>query len=217
MLTDPTEIEIIKSAKQKNVRHPGRSRQHFINIFDAFFTTKTLRNKAVIDLGPGQYDLAELLREFGSRCLGIDNDPAVLELGRYKNRNIEVREGDLKNIDLSDLAGQWDGLFCKFSINSGWFADHSDAHRRHIKDLVGTLKPDGWGWIAPWNGIPATPKPHTAHREALRIQRQEFKRYGFDCIELTDAQSRKYGVHGKCMNRALFIRGLRCPWFHKRG
>ena len=36
MLTDPTEIEIISAARQKNVRDPLRSRAHFDNIFADF-------------------------------------------------------------------------------------------------------------------------------------------------------------------------------------
>ena len=50
MLTDPREIEIISRARQKNVRLPTRSRQHFVNIFDDFFDQISFDEGPIIDL-----------------------------------------------------------------------------------------------------------------------------------------------------------------------
>jgi len=63
MLTDPEEIRIISIARQKNVRDPNRSREHFHHIFKDFFSKSDFNGLRVLDLGPGQYDFGELARE----------------------------------------------------------------------------------------------------------------------------------------------------------
>lgn len=84
MLTDPREIEIISKARQKNVRDQNRSRQHFLNILEDFLPLKSLKDQLILDLGPGQFDFGVVARERGAEVMAIDNDPAVVELGRYK-------------------------------------------------------------------------------------------------------------------------------------
>jgi ribosomal protein L11 methylase PrmA len=90
MLTDSIEIEIISKAKQKNVRDPERSRQHFERIYDDFFGSVNYRNKTFLDLGPGQYDFGVLAELRGAKTVGFDNDPAVLELGKHKGTFISI-------------------------------------------------------------------------------------------------------------------------------
>ena len=64
MLVDRNEIAIAANAKQKNVRDPRRSREHFFHIFEDFFSGVTLDGR-YLDLGPGQFDLAEIIRPQG--------------------------------------------------------------------------------------------------------------------------------------------------------
>ena len=62
MLFDKKEIEIISKARQKNVRDPKRSRYHFERIFDDFFQNVSFENGVYIDLGAGQYDFCEIIK-----------------------------------------------------------------------------------------------------------------------------------------------------------
>lgn len=210
MLNDPKEIEIISAARQKNVRDHRRSRAHFINIFDDFLRNKDLGGQILIDLGPGQYDFGVLAKERGAETVGIDNDPAVLELGRYKG--FEVHEGQLQRLDLIDFGRAFDGLFCKFSLNCFWFWDRPEEHKRFVDDLVGLGSPHAWGWLAPWNGVPKNADLTNDQVQAkLREQTELFETHGFHAYNLTEAQARRYGVNGTVANNALFVRGLDVP------
>ena len=131
MLTDPNEIRIISQARQKNVRDPNRSRQHFERVLSDFFAGVDFTGQTVLDMGPGQHDLAELLRPRGATVVAVDNDPAVIELGKYKG--LEVIDGNLKRLSKVALNRTFDGLFCKLSTNAYWFAADDDAHRGYIQ------------------------------------------------------------------------------------
>lgn len=210
MLTDPTEIAIISKAQQKNVREPGRSREHFERIFADFIDPEPLKGQLLLDLGPGQYDFSVLARQRGATTHSIDKDPAVLELGRYKG--LDVIEGDLKRLSAADFPERYDGVFCKFSINAFWFHDDLDAHAAHVNDLCSLLKPDGWAWIAPWNGVPKKADLKQPQIDAILKQQAElFRGHGFDGYDLGLRLSYYYGVHGDTGNRAVFVRNLRVP------
>jgi hypothetical protein len=74
------------------------------------------------------------------------------------------------------------------------------------------LKPNGWGWIAPWNGVPQKGDLSTERiAQILRIQAEALGDIGFTGFDLTEELSVRYGVHGETGNRALFIRGLPAP------
>ena len=120
MLTDPEEIRIISRARQKNVRNPSRPRKHFEHIFKDFLEGVDFAGSVFLDLGPGQYDFAEMAKQRGAITHGIDNDSAVVELGRYKP--FPVRHGELKQLKASDYDIRFDGIFCKYSINAFCFA-----------------------------------------------------------------------------------------------
>lgn len=210
MLRDPVEIGIISKAKQKNVRDPARSRKHFENIFKDFFDSVNLTNARLLDLGPGQYDFAEMARELGAVTYNIDSDPPVVQLGEHKG--FPVRLADLKKLKKTDYNFQFDGLFCKYSINAFWFYEDDQRLRNYIYELGRLVKEDGWLWIGPFNGIPK--KAHLAHdkiKYVLSVQANAFAEIGCACFNLTEEQSKHYGVHGKTANRALFVRNLRIP------
>lgn len=210
MLTDASEIRIISEARQKNVRDPKRSRKPFETIFAEFLAALGLDHQVLLDLGPGQYDFAVLAADRGAVTHNIDNDPPVVALGEAKG--FPVRLGDLKKLDASWYDFQFDGIFCKYSINAFWFHDEEDAHRQYVRGLGALLKSEGWGWIAPWNGIPKKASLSGDRiARVLEVQAETFREIGFRGFELTEELSVEYGVHGATANRALFVRNLQLP------
>lgn len=205
MLTDPKEIEIISKALQKNVADPNRSRDHFYNIFQDFLGKVSFENTSTLDLGPGQYDLGEILRDKGGHCWAMERDPAVIELGNHKG--FDVVTGDLKKIDPSMFPLKFDGLFCKFSINAFWFHDDLDKLKNHIDNVCSLLKPGGWAWIAPWNGVPKKAGlSETQIKSVLDAQISYFEANGFSYSELNEKETKRYGVSGTVGNNALFTK-----------
>lgn len=210
VLQDKKAIEIISKAQQKNVRDPRRSRAHFESIFADFLSDQDLASKTLLDLGPGQYDFAELATARGAETHGIDKDPAVVELGRYKK--FRAIQADLRQIDPETLTTVYDGLFCKFSINAFWFHLDTSQLVAHVDRLCRLLKPDGWSWIAPWNGVPKKAELQPSKiQQILQLQADQFRRHGFSGFDLTRELSIRYGVHGSTANRALFVRNLTIP------
>ncbi len=206
MLTDKREIEIISRAKQKNVRDPGRSRDHFHNIRRDFFDGLVL-DGSYIDLGPGQYDFGEIVREDGGCCMGVDFDPAVIELGHHKG--FRAIERNLQHLAKEPLEETFDGVFNKFALNAFWCWDDEGAHRALIEATIALARPGAWCWIAPWNGPPkSVTLDGAAIGRTLELQRLVFEQHGFSTIALTDALSRRYGVHGTVANNVVFIRNL---------
>ena len=210
MLTNSIEIEIISKAKQKNVRDPKRSREHFERIYDDFFGSVDCKNKIFLDLGPGQYDFGVLAEERGAKTVGFDIDPAVLELGKYKG--FEVHDMQLKSILTEEHASRYDGIFCKFSINAFWFSDNLAELKKSIVDLDKLLNANGWGWIAPWNGAPKSKAlTDTEISNIITTQNETFRELGYEVFDISDKLSRYYGISGTIENHALFIKNLTAP------
>jgi hypothetical protein len=211
MLTDPHEVEIIASAEQKNVRDPKRSRKPFDHIFSDFCLGERVRGQRLLDLGPGQFDFAAVALSHGAmEVWGIDRDPAVIALGRYKG--LPVIEGELRELAMLPLQrGEFHGVFCKYSIDAFWF-ERADLQRAHIAALADLLRPDGWAWIAPWNGARIAMGLAPSQRvEALCVQREAFVAVGFEVFELSEDLTIRYGVHGLTANRPLFTRNVTAP------
>ena len=208
MLTDPREIEIISRARQKNVRLPTRSRQHFVNIFDDFFDQISFDEGPIIDLGPGHYDFGVIATERGATdVLGFDNDEAVLELGRHKG--FRTVSGKIQEVSSSTLNETFSGVFNKFALNSFWFFDNQSAQIEFVDRIAGLIKPNGWGWIAPWNGIPKKAELNDDEiSDILQTQARRFEHHGFEAFDLTAELSARYGVTGSVANNAIFTKGL---------
>lgn len=206
MLTDPKEIEIIAQAKQKNVRDPNRSRQHFLNILEDFFKGVKLDGR-YLDMGPGQYDFGMLAREHGGTCVGLDFDPAVIALGNYKG--FDTVELNIQKLPQQPLAEKFDGIFNKFTLNAFWHWDDEAKHRELVDCIVGMMKPGAWAWIAPWNGVPKKAELSAAQiAQALAIQSDAFKGHGFVERPISGLQSRRYGIHGTIANNVIFTKEL---------
>ena len=207
LLTDPEEIAIISRARQAGVRDPRRSRAHFESIFRDYFSELYMGGHRVLDIGPGQFDFGVMAKAKGADVVGIDRDPAVLELGRHKG--FDVIEADLRNVHSCALRGPYDGLFCKYSLNAFWFAEDLASLSRHLRVFLDVLATGGWGWIAPWNGPPKRAELSTVQQEnVLAAQADAFRTAGFDEEHLSSDQAKRYGVHGAPASRVLFTRGL---------
>ena len=205
MLDDPKAIEIISRARQKNVALANRSEQDFDCVLKDHFSGHDFTGELIVDLGPGQYDFARRVRAGGGTVEHIDLDPAVVELGRYLG--FEVVQADLLSFDYYQRKARYDGLFCKFSINAFWFQTADDV-RGMIRAIDSMLKPAGWGWIAPWNGLPKNGWEDQDPQPFLDAQAEAFGEYGWSGYELTDDLTNRYGITGNVQNHALFVKNL---------
>jgi hypothetical protein len=208
MLTDSIEIKIISEARQKNVRDPNRSREHFKRIFDDFFREYSFNGKYWLDLGPGQFDFGELARLQGAVIHSIDNDEAVIKLGEYKK--FITFNGNLKKfLDLSLEKNFYDGVFCKFSINAFWFYETPEKIIPYISSLCEVLNENGSAWIAPWNGIPKKADLNESQiSRLLELQIKGFSEQGFDVVEITQEKAIYYGINGIVANNIIFTKNI---------
>ena len=211
MLEDPQAQAIISRARQKNVAAAQRSGRDFDRIFADFFPGRRVpggfSGQRAIDLGPGQFDFARIICACGGACDSIDDDPAVVELGRYLD--LPVTRGDLRTFDFRGLAGRYDGLFSKFSLNAYWLDGAGLAER--IAAIDDMLRPDGWGWVAPWNGRPGTLADDALARGLLDAQARAFAGRGWRVIRLEPEQAAWYGLSGRVDNHVIFVRNLAVP------
>lgn len=205
MLDDPKAIEIISRARQKNVALANRSEHDFDCVLKDFFAGHDFTGELIMDLGPGQYDFARRVRDAGGAVEHIDKDPAVVELGRYLG--FEVAQANLRSFDYSQRTARYDGLFCKFSINAFWFQS-VDEVRSKIRAIDSMLKPTGWGWIAPWNGLPKNGWEDQDPLPFLDAQAEAFSGCGWSGYELPDLLTKRYGITGSVQNHPLFVRNL---------
>ncbi len=206
MLRDPVEIEIASRARQEGIRNPNRPRKHFDRIFKDFLRDDALvRDRELLDLGPGQWDFAEVARERGvRRVVGVDNDEAVLELGTYKG--FDAVDGDLRDVSAETL-GTFDGVFCKFSIDAFWGVDDAETELQTAR-VCGLVREGGWAWIAPWNGAAQPLDPADAR---LAAQQRVFEEHGFRSFALSAELVTRYGLTGVVANHALFVHNLPIP------
>ncbi len=157
-----------------------RNRQPFFDILEDFFGGKAL-NGRYVDLGPGQFDFGEIVRERGGTCVGVDFDPAVAELGRYKD--FDVVEMNIQTLPGHDFGEKFDGVFNKFSLNAFWHWDDDEAHRAFVAAIANLIHPDGWAWIGPWNGVPKKAElDQAAIDRVLDFQRELFEQHGFTTV-----------------------------------
>jgi hypothetical protein len=208
-LNDPKAIEIISKARRPNVARPRESDRDFQRIFSDFFANRMhdrgFAGQLVMDLGPGQYDFARMIRHYGGQCENIDIDPAVIELGQYLGE--VCHKVDMIHMDAEPFRSRFDGLFCKFSINALWFHDIASAGHL-VTELDSMLKPGGWGWIAPWNGRPKSGFDDALVRTMLDAQRTAFLECGWIVHELSKQQAAYYGMGGTVENNPLYLKNL---------
>jgi hypothetical protein len=207
MLTDPRAIEIISKARQASVAQPARTEDDFNNIFADFFTPAHFARQRILELGPGQYDFARRARDCGATVDIVDSDPAVLELGRYLD--FTTIEADLMTWNPVERSGQYDALFCKFSISALWLESPTAVAAR-IRGYDAVIKPGGWGWIAPWNGGTIQENPELFPR-LVDAQIAAFTAAGWFAIDVPRALTIRYAITGTVVNNVLFLKNLAIP------
>src|SRR5262249_29429402 len=69
---------------------------------------------AACELGCGPGHVARYLRERGVEVHGVDLSPEMLEHARRLNPTIELRQGDLRSLDVE--AGAWGGIAAFYSL-----------------------------------------------------------------------------------------------------
>jgi hypothetical protein len=205
------ELEIIGQSRSGYLRKQRESTS-FESIKEFFLPDEVLQLKRVLDLGPGHYQFAELARNLGAMVTVIEHDAALAELGRHKNFN--VLEGDIKNSGALLQSEKYHGVFCKFSFSAYWFTTRS-AQFGFAKSVRNAIEDGGWAWLAPWNGGLRMTSENGS--DPLEWQREAFESVGFSSVELSLAESKRFGVHGFTGNRVLFTFGLDYSQLEKSG
>lgn len=205
MILNNEEKAIIASSQKEYLRKE-RSGKPFDEILGVFFNEVDLNGKDVLDLGPGHYHLGEIARKRGASVAAIEQDSALVELGRHKG--FEVIEGDIKEVETLLGHRHFDGIFCKYSFSAFWFPRAEDQ-MAFARTLRRALKVGGWAWLAPWNGGPLLTS--TEASKTLSAQIEAFESYGFSTVDLSLSESKRFGVHGFTGNRILFTLGLDYP------
>jgi hypothetical protein len=152
MLYDNAEKEIMAHAIQPNMRRHDVPVTAFETFLKDKFENQSFAGKVYVDIGPGQCDLLDLIKQRGGTTIGIDMDPAVIKLGEYRGHKM-VQANLQKGWPTID--SPIDGLFCRGSINCYWFAAAPQRLNAFLEGLMAGLLPTAWLWIAPWNNPPA--------------------------------------------------------------
>ena len=188
MLYNQTELDILKDAQEPGIRNPQRPRIHFERIMSRFFKNYDFKEKVILDLGPGHYDFCELARDKGAIPFAIELDESVVKLGKY--RKIEVLKGNLTDPKVYEsFKGKVDLLFCRGSINCGWFKDGNE-HEQYLIQMLSVLKENGSAWISPCNE-PAT-SPY--YQSSLETQLEVFDKHNFFTFKTHKVQAYLYGI-----------------------
>jgi hypothetical protein len=202
MLRDAEEQRIMAGALQPKLRSPDNPDRYLKAIFRDFLDCPALAGQRILELGPGHFDFAELLRGAGAEVVAIDNDPAVVALG--VRRGFVCHHAYLQHFDFAPFRGAFDGLFCRGSINAFWYPDDRDQIR-FVNAIGGVLNAEGWGFVTPANGLPS--EAHTPERldAILESQKRALASNGFESHEVTKAIAAKYGLNDM-VNRIVFLR-----------
>ena len=208
MLYDKFEIDIVKNANEPGIRNPDRPRIHFERIIERFFKKYNFNGKTVLDIGPGHYDFCEITRDAGAKNVAIELDECVIKLGEYKN--FKVIKADLRDPNCYEqFKGEIDFLFCRGSINIGWF-NNNDKHQNYINKMLSVLKQDASVWVSPCN----EPINSPSYFEQLNIQINAFKENGFDVTRMNKFQAWRYGIWSD-EPKIIFTKNLifkKYPW-----
>lgn len=194
MLTDPIEIECVKNAKEPGIRDPLRPRTHFLSIITHFFKDYNFDQKNILDLGPGHYDLGEIIKIKGGETTSIELDPAVIKLGQLKK--MKVIEGNLTDPKVfANLTHSFDGLFNRGSFNARNFKNNIE-HKKYLESMISAVKPSGVFWLAPCNDpiVDSTSGQDIYFKDCVEFQISFFKKNGFEIIECPPAFIKEFGI-----------------------
>lgn len=189
MLYTDEERAVMEEAIQPNMRNKNILVQPFKNIVADFLAEVPLKGARVLDIGPGQFDFLDLMKSYGaSVTVGIDFDHAIQKLGAMRGHEVVI----------TDLRSGWplkgesfDGIFCRGSLNCFWYSEE-DKLREFLDNMVASLSPKGWMWIAPWNKSAALQVGYTATVE--RVVAAWADRNGITIEEPEKVSHARYGI-----------------------
>ncbi|MBL8890164.1 MAG: class I SAM-dependent methyltransferase [Planctomycetaceae bacterium] len=204
MLYDQTEIEIARLAIEPGCRLPERN--HSIDgVYRRFFQKVVFKNKTFLELGPGHYEFCDLVKRLGGNAIALELDPAMVKLGQYRGH--EVHQVNLsKERFWHDLGRQFDGVFCRGSINATWFPERGQ-HEEFVHGIASLIKPGGWGWISPWNANSAN-LPDAQAEETYRTQEACFASEGFRVLRCNRLHARRFKLSTVKLPFLIFLKGI---------
>ena len=123
--------------------------------------------------------LAELRRSY--RCVGLDLDPALLEVARGRLQGVELLEGDMRDFD---LGRRFDAVVCMFS--SIGYVQGADELRRAVAAMARHLEPGGVLVVEPWLSPDRIELPHVG---AVFVDEPELKIARIDTVEVEGNRS----------------------------
>lgn len=180
-------------ALQPNMRRFNPSGQKTIaKIVDTVLVFKEMSDTRVLELGPGQCDFLDIAKKKGATTVGVDFDPAVAQLGKLRGHTI-IKHNLSTGWPLD--GEQFDGIFCRGSINCFWFVKPGDQSRLEmfLEGLLNALKPDGWLWIVPWSK-PAAPNRELEDQTRATVAAWA-RRSGITIEDIDSEQRAKYQIN----------------------
>jgi hypothetical protein len=110
------------------------------------------------------------------------------------------------------FANALDGVFCRGSINAGWFCGRPAAQADYLRALASTLKREGHAWISPWNGRPSDATERDMDAAVLQLI-YTFRALGFRVIKANLVQRRRYGIWSQVAPHLIYTKNLSyTPW-----
>lgn len=211
MLYDLREVEIAKNATQPNLQSADRN--HAIDgVFSRFFSRTNFRGGKFLELGPGHYEFCDVVKSRGGQTEALELDLAMVELGRHRGH--VVHHVDLaKDAFWKQLGTQYDGVFCRGSINATWFTTF-EAHQSFVQGVSSLIKPNGWGWISPWNANSNKLESSIAENAYL-FQKRCFQEAGFRVVKCNRLHARRFHLSTEKRPYLIFLKCLQywqLPW-----
>jgi len=190
-------------AMQPNMRK-SYSRDLFFNVFDDFLADTRLQGSTILDLGPGQCDFLDILRNRNALTAGFDVDKAVCHLGMARGHR--MIQGDVRK--------RWpfpekslDGLFCRGSFNAFWFATDLDLFQVRLNEMLASLKSRGWLWFVPWNR--PYEKDGTANDAIQKLQAKILDQYDVKRVVPDAQQIMRYGINYEIPKTEIWLKNLK--------
>jgi SAM-dependent methyltransferase len=112
----------------------------------------------LLDVATGPGALAAATASRGSRAVGVDLSPRMIELARRLHTDIEFREADVEHLPFAE--GVFDAVVCSFGLG------HFPRPEAGVAECVRTLKPGGRIAFSWWDD-PARQRIQGLFREAI--------------------------------------------------
>jgi SAM-dependent methyltransferase len=112
----------------------------------------------LLDVATGPGALAAAAARRGSRPVGVDLSPRMIELARQLHAGVEFREADVEHLPFA--AGVFDAIVCSFGLG------HFPRPDAGVAECVRTLKPGGRIAFSWWDD-PARQRIQGLFREAI--------------------------------------------------